>query len=498
MKVYRKGFKKVLAVIAAAAMVFSVAGCERQETGIVHEDAESVPAEPYEINWYIPGTTQRDVGSVENEVNSYLKDKINATVKINIIEKEKYEEKLSGMIKSGEYFDMCFTSNWLLDFSVNAENGAFAEIDPLFRYMPGTLSMVSSMVMKAGVVNGKTYAVPVIKENATCYGWIYRKDLADKYNIDMTTVKNFEDLAEVARIIKENEPDIKYPIDWDMGTSPTGAFLDFAVITGNNLGIMKTGDGTKVVKRLDQPDVIEAAKLAHRLYNDGLVKGDIITSYNDKVTRMRNGQVFAMLSPLKPGKVDEEFKNINFEVEQIELTKTMMPTNPGIASMTAISSTSKNPARVARFIELLNTDKYIYNLIIYGIEGKHYDKVSDNVIRTISDSGYSISGSQWMIGNVYNGYVSVEEDPEKHAKLKSFDESASYGRIPGFKFVTSKVQKEIAAVAEVDRIYNPQFVLGAVDPESILEEYKNALGRAGLDKIQNELQRQLDEYMETK
>ena len=32
-------------------------------------------------------------------------------------------------------------------------------------------------------------------------------------------------------------------------------------------------------------------------------------------------------------------------------------------------------------LELFNTDKYLNNLINYGIEGTHYVKVSDNVIK---------------------------------------------------------------------------------------------------------------------
>ena len=500
MKIKTNWMKRAMAGFTVATIAFGVSGCGQQGGEMIMEDPNTVPETPYEINWFLPGTVQRDVASVENEINSYLKDKLNATVKINILENAQYKDKLSNMIQAGEYFDMCFAANWMLDYPVNAENGAFVEFDELLpKYMPKTLEMSDPMALECVKVTDKIYGLPVIKENATCYGWVYRKDLADKYNIDMTTVKTHKDLAEVARIIKANEPDIKYPIDWALDTCPAGgALLDFRVSTANNLGFLYSDKEVKIVKRLDQPEVLEGARLAHELYKEGLVKEDILTNFNDHSTRMKNGQTFAMLAPLKPGKVKEDYKNLNFELEQIEITEPKMPTNPGISSMMVISATSKNPARVARFIELLNTDKYLYNLVIFGIEGKHYEKVSDNVVKVIADSGYTLGSSQWMIGNVYNSYTTVEEDPDKYIKLKAFDEGAKPSKIAGFNFVTDTVQTELATVATVDAQYNAQLLLGAIDPDTIIDDYKAALESAGLDKIQAELQRQIDEYLASK
>ena len=49
--------------------------------------------------------------------------------------------------------------------------------------------------------------------------------------------------------------------------------------------------------------------------------------------------------------------------------------------MQAISRTSKNPEIAMKFLEMFNTDKYLNNLINFGIEGTHYVKVADNVIK---------------------------------------------------------------------------------------------------------------------
>ena len=50
-------------------------------------------------------------------------------------------------------------------------------------------------------------------------------------------------------------------------------------------------------------------------------------------------------------------------------------------------------------LNLLNTDKEIYNTLVWGVEGKHYKKVADNRIETIKDSGFQM-GSPWEFGNM--------------------------------------------------------------------------------------------------
>lgn len=491
--------RNFIAFVLAGLMALLVTGCGTGGNQTAMEDPGKVPEDPYEINWYLYGSTLKDVASVENEINAYLKDKINATVKINLMEAAQYKDKMSNMIQAGEYFDMCYVANWMLDYTVNAENGAFVAFDDLFdKYLPETYKLSDPVALDCVRVDGKVYALPVIKENALAYGWIYRKDLADKYNIDMSQVKTFEDLAAAAKIIKENEPDIKYPVDWDSSGTPSGALSSVNVLHGYNIGYKKGDDTYTIVNRLEQPEVMEEFKLAHKLYQEGLVKEDILTNNTDTTQRLKNGQAFCALVSLKPGKAQELLKNSNYDFDQQYVEAPRKPINSGISSMTAISATSKNPARVARFIELLNTDEYLYNLVVYGIEGKHYEKVSDRVVRVIPDGGYTLSGSQWTVGNIYMAYTTVDEDPDKNKKLKEFDDSAAPHPLSGFRFVTESVQAEVAACQAVEKQYNNQVSLGAMDPEPIVPEYIAALKSAGIDTVIAEMQKQLNEFMKEK
>ncbi len=491
-----------LVVVMFAAML---AGCgSKQQSALITEDPDKVPTDTYEINWFIPASTQSDVDTVEAEINAYLKDKINATVNLTILETAHYKEKVSNMINSGEYFDLCFAANWMLSYDTNAASGAFMELDELAEvYMPKTLELSDSLALNAIKVNDTMYAIPTIKENATAYGWIYRKDIAEKYGIDMSTVKGYEDLMPIAKMIKEKEPSITYPVDWDMGTNP-GAVMtsngDFALVQGRHIGYDTNAQDVKIVNRLEKPEHIEAIKIAHEYYKAGLVKPDILTNNTDTIQRMRNGQVFCSWFGLKPGKAQEQFGDSDYEFAEAIITEPEKGNSAGKGSLMVISQSSKNPARVARFIELLCTDEYLYNLVVYGVEGKHYTKNDDGAVKVIDGSGYSLSGMQWMFGNVYNSYLLEGEAADKYVELKAFDDSAKIGggKLAGISIDDEPIAAQLAAISTATAQYEGQILLGAIDPETVIPQYMAELEKNGIKDIIEYYQGVADEFLASK
>ena len=121
--------KKVLGLLLSAVLAMQVAGCSGTQTAKKGEDPNTVPEDTYEIQWYMQGVAQNDIDSVEAKINEYLKDKINATVNIVILESGQYEQKMSNMIAASEYFDIAFAASYRLDYMVNAGLGAFVALD---------------------------------------------------------------------------------------------------------------------------------------------------------------------------------------------------------------------------------------------------------------------------------------------------------------------------------------------------------------------------------
>jgi len=489
----RKRTVPVLFTFILIAALF--AGCSKKEISTTLEDPNTVPEDPYEISWYIATNPQEDVHSVELAVNEYLKDKINATVKINAMGSEQYKKKMSAMIAAGEYFDLCFVAHWMLDYNVNAANGAFLALDDyLDTYLSKITKEMDKSVLESARVNGKIYALPVWKEVASQKGWIYRKDIADKYNIDMSQYKSFEELEPVLHMIKEKEPGMQYPIDWDGNRSPAALNIQFSPATA--LSIYRDGQ-YPMEKVYIQPEVDaykRACKTAYDFYKKGLVKKDVLTA-TDLLQRANDGRTFCFLENLKPGKVDEMFKSSDFEWAQVPVTPAMIDVLPGTGSMMAVSATSKNPVRAIRFLEILNTDKYLKNLIIYGIEGKHYTKIDENTVEPKPNTKYNLASYSWSIGNVFIDYLAPHEDPQKHEKLLEFNRNAMNVKCNLFRFDSTSYEQIDAACAAVKKQYGNQCILGAMDPEPIIEEYISKLKAAGIEELRDGVQKQYDEYL---
>ena len=491
-----KTMKKMLLSVLVLALLVAGTGCQngsKKETSLM-EDANTVPNDTYEINWYLMGTPQDDVGSVELAINEYLKDKINATVKIHAMEASQYQQKMSTMIQSGEYFDIAFCARWMLDYFGNSAAGAYFPMGDYFdQYMPKAKEQIDPDQLESiKLSDGKVYGLPVHKEFAGQIGWIYRKDIADKYNINMEEYKTVESIKPVLEMIKEKEAAIQYPIDWDNDSAPR-------ILVENESNIFRNGmySNTEVVNFIDTPEFEEACLVARDFYESGLVKKDVLTTH-DTIQRMKEGKCFCMLSPLKPGKVQELFKNTNYEFAQQAITEARVDYMPGAASMQVISATSKNPARCMRFLELLNTDPELMNLVIYGIEGKHHNKIDENTVQIKQGTTYDFSANAWAVGNNFIVYLTDKDDPKKHEQLQELNDNAE--RLVSNMFIfddhdDNELIQLITELAVIDSQYMAQATTGALDPEPILKEWREKRKEAGEDKYLAELKKQYEEYL---
>jgi len=490
-EIMKKFFAVLLVLVMFCSTLVSCGG--KTNTAGQMEEPNKIPGDTYEIQWYLMCDAQNDVASVEEALNDYLKDKINATVKINCLPSSQYTNKVGTMINAREYFDLAFVARWALDYIGNSRSGAFYDLtDHLDTYLKDTTATIGKDNLKYSYVDGRIYAMPVYKEMATQYGWVYRKDIADKYHIDMSQYKSFEELEPVLKMIKDNEPNIKYPIDWASGAGDPACLVQYESF------IFKDGSyDNKPVNVFETEEFKKACLVARDFYNKGYVRPDVLTA-TDQIARMSEGKTFVMLQPLKPGKAKEMFKNSNYEFEQVVITEPMIDYLAGTGSMQAVSATSKNPARVMRFLNILNTDPYVKNLVVHGIEGKHYNKVDDKTIEPIAGSGYSLYAYSWSIGNVFLDYLLTSEDPDKHEQLKAFNESALDSKVNTFlpaEITDPRRKQRKMEINNAISNYKKQLVLGAVDVEPTLKEFNEMLKKAGIEEELADIAKEYEEFL---
>ena len=510
-----KKMKRFVALALVFAVMAAFCACGPKQTGLLDDgDPNKVPEEAYEINWYLLGAPQEDEAAVEAAINEYLKDKINATVNITMMESGQYKQKMGTMIQSQEYFDIAFAASWMLDYSANAALGAFVALDEYYgSYLKDAAAVIPADFLDSAKVGEARYGLPVYKEGANQYGFIYRKDIAEKYNIDMSKVKTLEDFEPIAEMlsneIKAGNVDIQYPIDWDTSAGFQEYMYDYGdfVQPVQNLPVgisyCEGDDPTKIISmskrnggNIPDDDIYLEMR---KYYKNGWVKKDTATA-KDVIARLNSGKTFCYVEGLKPGKAVEMQANCPYPLAQSGASAIVANANPGLGSMQVISATSKNPGRCARFLNLLNTDPVLKNLVIHGIEGKHYTKVSDTVVDPVDNTKYTLYGSSWSIGNVFNDYILPEDDPNKLTDLKKFNEEAIKREASSFTFDPTGLEFEIAEIGKIGGKYGVIGAEGSVDLDynAILEAREKEYEDAGLQKIIDAMQTQYDAYLASK
>ncbi len=477
----KKTLKKIMC--GAMAMVMAtglLAGCSK---GGGNGDA-------YQIDWYhVTGTVPGDVESVEAEVNKYLAEKLpGTTLKLNFLDWGSYDSKLNVMMAGGEKFDICYTSGDT--YKQNAAKNAFLPLNDLIdEFAPKTKEILGEDFLRGSQINGVNYGIPANKDKGHHQGLLYRKDIAKELGLEeaIANVKTMEDMYPIFDLIKEKKPDMVPLVEG--GVQSTLSLINFDTVCFP-IGFMPGDESLTPVNFVESEEYKEASLRSRQNKIDGYTTMD----YNSSAENH-----FAEFCGLKPGKAEEYTATRKYEYGQIGLTDEYMTNGDAMGSLMAVSRTSKDPERAVKFLELFNTDPYLNNLIIYGIEGKHYEKIDENYIRPIKNSGYGNAGMQWEFGNTFINYLTEGENIDKVKNMEEYNANLLKAPSLGFVFDVTPVKTQAGACLNVKAEFENVLAGGSNEnPEAVLAEYKKKLKAAGADKIMEEVKSQLAEWKKSK
>ncbi|MBQ8587946.1 MAG: ABC transporter substrate-binding protein, partial [Clostridia bacterium] len=203
------------------------------------------------------------------------------------------------------------------------------------------------------------------------------------------------------------------------------------------------------------------------------------------------GRYATWVETYKPGILAEMKLRYGKEVVYAPIMKPYI-TSARPAAMTAVSKTSKHPELALKLIELMNTDKELYNLISYGIEGKHYTLDSEGKVEYIENSGYAPKAA-WKFGNQFNAYLVSGQEDTVWDDTRAMNDNALRSPILGFSVDTKNIKNEISQVSSVYKEFS-MANKGIADLEDYYDDLIAKLKTAGIDKITEEAQRQYDEW----
>lgn len=539
--------KKLVALLLAAAMSLGcLGGCGTKESSTseskaseVKQESTEAPSESKETVveleektiqvWMIGPGKQKDSDKVWEAFNEMLQEYVpNTTVEFTIIPNAEYNDAYSRMLAAGEEVDLAWVG-WLTKTSQNIKDGNLMPLDDLLEeYGQGIIETLGQDVMDMHTVGGQTYYVinwqGLIGHKTAYYmptelvelagdGWLEKtQEVVSKWWNEDISVENYSAVfdqfdiylaacKEAGKLYSGLHPN--YDFNYSHGRSGTRRANTFV----NQIGVERTYDGKLTVIDSVQSEIrrVYAQRMAE-FYEKGYLRSDIASVDLSTLKFVTNGEYNDNTVVLYAGNIlTDTAKETTEKKAGVELSfidrEPVATVIRGSDTAMSIPYCADDPERAMMVLNALYTVPELYQLLIYGIEGEHYTKNADGTIVTsygaegTSDADYGLV--RWTIGSCLNSLVTQNDSPNYYPDLKAEQDKALLNPFINFSFDKTNVQDICTALSAIDSIYEKMVdkCAAGADMEEKLDEWIKERKAAGVDKVVEEYQRQLDEYV---
>lgn len=492
--------KKLFALILAVCLIGTIlAGCggrpssaaDSASSGSTAADSAKMPT--VVITYMLP-TIPSDQALVEEAMSAYAQEKLGVKIELQPVVMSDYTNQLNLLVAGDEQVDIAFIQN----VSSMAAKGALEDMTGLLdEYGQEALNELGEYA-KSSVIDGSTYAIPPIRNMGNQPGYMIRKDLAEQYDLDFSNVKTEKDLEPIFEKLKAAEPEMYVVANEVTGN---GMMIETFDPLGDYFGVLMDHGKTLEVVDLFESDYFKETVELHRdWFNKGYIPSDILTSSETSQDLIRAGKLAGYYCTLKPGIEQEKQAKTGYEMISVPLDPPFVSSSKLSSMGWGILRNSADPVAAMKVLNMMYSDSDFINLLDWGIEGTHYIKVDgeENLITfpegvDASNCGY-YHAMNWMMGNQLVSYVALPETSDLWDRMRDFNDSALLSNAFGFTFDASEVKSEYTAVANVKEKYYHALTYGAIDPVENLTKFQEDLKAAGLQKIMDAKQAQLDAW----
>jgi putative aldouronate transport system substrate-binding protein len=465
---------------------------------------------------YVPGDPSPENDVMMEELNAKLKNDINATIEFKYLNWGEFFDKYPLILLSGEVYDFAYIASWA-EFHSHAAKGAYLDItDLLDTYAPEIRRIADPAVWNATSYKGRIYGIPHDgQELSTSDGFVYREDLRKKYNVP--EIEKIEDFEAYMQAIKENEPGMetntkdavnnnmmlryaefqRYGWDFDW----YGLVYDMEDPTAQLFSKYETDEYKDLIELMAEwremgfwdTSVISDKEFTNEVQDHPWSQG--LNAFFGKGTGHYN---------MAYEYVEEN--NLDWEIEYF------WPKSPSgyirkgdvLNDGVSVSPTSPNPERTLMAIDTLLTQKEYQFLMGWGVEERHYvigedgfPKLPDGIDADNAPYKYYLHPFSWFFYNTKNTLPQRDEDRPVDILNKEMDAVSKALPLFGFYFDTAELTTEMAALNDIWVEYEIPLQWGFIQ-ESVEADLANLVAKqkaAGIDKVIEEAQRQIDEFI---
>lgn len=481
--------KRIMAYLWMMGIAAVLGACSPgKETESSAEATEKYP-ELVVVNAGTYGDTE-GFAMVEEEVNKITRKKLGVEVDFKIIGDD-YNNTVELMLTGGEQVDILCASNTL--FMRMYINRQLCDLgDLLEKYGQDIIEAVGMDYINCCRIGGVLYGLPNNRDYAA--GWdsyALRKDILDKYGIQVDNIKTIEDLEEIFDLILEKE----------QGMIPLACsgsmFSNFALADGINSfpagGHTDYGQNEEVVNIFETEEYRKQLRRVRKWYLKGYLGQNILENTTGTTGMIRNGTAFAMAVKNKPGIKMQETLKCGRELEIVQFGETAISYNSMAAYPWMITKNTISEELSMKLLNLLYKDADIMNLLSYGIEGRDYVKTEDGFI-TLPEGKNSnpYYGNAWKLPNQFITYVWEGNPLDLWDEMRRWNENALKSCELGFNFNVFPVSGQYLELEEIYSTYKPILESGMVNPEQGLSQMLAEMKEHGLDEVIAEKKKQFE------
>lgn len=492
--------KKLASLVLALMLVLSVCSFAGAEDEII------------KLTWAMGtgSTAPKDNAMVLEELNKISREKIGVEVDIQYFT----NDQLQNSIQTGEVFDMYYTCSWYNNFNVAVSNKLFANIaDHVKEWTPELYATMPEKVWElAKSSDGGLYAIPVKKDYCPENFIVYPADKAKELGFDIPDhIDAWDELTDFLVAWKETLPENEYPVM--VGGNPPGIETSFDFIDRTPMIGVLFGT-TEVVSVFEDPAIMERYRTMNKWYELGLVNPDAAQLTEDAIDDSHQHLNFVQAWDGYDYSV-----GYGYNCEMTRYSGPFLSTDGVQGSMNAFSITLENdPERfeaAMKYQELVNTDKLYRDTLRYGVQGYHWNYVTEEqnpacaggVLKTqVGTDNYgpwAFSQGSYSLASILVSQEQVD-GTAKAPVMNQWDlyfancENAEVSAICGFTFDSSKWTSNYAEITAIKDEYYKNFASGTVCIDDVYDEMMEKMNAAGLQDIIEDAQAQLDAYLASK
>lgn len=461
-----------------------------------------------EVTWCVRHNPEEDLEQVLDYLNeTYLEPRYNLHLNVIMVANSEYNDKMTMMMTGGEDWDICYTASFVNNYWDRVTMGAYYELDQLFdtKEWKALEAALPEGLLDWAKVDGKYYGIPNYQIMSSPNALFVRKDLLDKYEIEIEDdsvvgdILEHEGLMKLLDEVNENEPTLipmafvgqcYQTVGWN-AESPyrnLGSY-DYAHYWKD------TTDYEVFWADLDpdyQEYTIQTWLKRIEFAKKGYFQDDYLTATN--TSDLLNQNAFAIYgSTGKPGGGPDMSARYGAEYIQIYCSNKEYYQGSPMTTCTSINYNSKNPLAALKMIQVMWTDLDVYNTFLAGIPGEHYTKISDTRIEPIADSGYNMVGWGWGCGNQFNQWLIPGQADDVWEQTKAMNENGKIDTTNGFTVNREPYQTEYGNMQTLNKEWTnwQWYCKDEAELRAKYAEYIEAAKEAGVETIVEEIGKQL-------